>query len=258
MAIRNVIGRAAYFSTRPARGTRAGSVRYPRRLTGKYAYNPVRSRRFLGGILVSSLLSLSRLIDRLSERIGHTFYWLVLAAVLISAANAVVRKTFNVSSNSFLEIQWYLFSAIFLFLAGYTLLRNEHVRIDVISGRLSKRTQTWIDILGTLFFLFPMAILLMWLSWPVFVEAYQRNEISTNAGGLIIWPARLLVPIGFLLLVAQGVSELIKRIAFLNGLIPDPSEKHVAKTAEEELAEEILRERGERSLAEEMLKQAKD
>ena len=207
---------------------------------------------------MSSLLSLSRLIDRLNERVGHAFYWLVLVTVLISAANAIVRKVFNYSSNGLLEIQWYFFSAIFLFLAGYTLLRNEHVRIDVISSRLSKRTQTWIDILGTLFFLLPMAILLMWLSWPVFVDAYQRNEVSTNAGGLIIWPARLLVPVGFLLLVAQGISELIKRIAFLRGLIPDPSEKHVAKTAEEELAEEILRERGERSLAEEMLKQAKD
>ena len=207
---------------------------------------------------MSSLLSLSRLIDRLNERVGHAFYWLVLVTVLVSAANAVVRKLFNYSSNGLLEIQWYFFSAIFLFLAGYTLLRNEHVRIDVISSRLSKRAQTWIDILGTLFFLLPMAILLMWLSWPVFVDAYQRNEISTNAGGLIIWPARLLVPIGFLLLILQGVSELIKRIAFLNGLIPDPSEKHVAKTAEEELAEEILRERGERSLAEEILKQAKD
>jgi len=207
---------------------------------------------------VSSLLSLSRLIDRLNERIGQAFYWLVLVTVLISAANAIARKVFNYSSNGLLEIQWYFFSAIFLFLAGYTLLRNEHVRIDVISSRLSKRAQTWIDILGTLFFLLPMAILLMWLSWPVFVDAYQRNEVSTNAGGLIIWPARLLVPVGFLLLVAQGISELIKRIAFLRGLIPDPSEKHVAKTAEEELAEEILRERGERSLAEEMLKQAKD
>ena len=207
---------------------------------------------------MSSLLSLSRLIDRLNERVGHAFYWLVLVTVLISAANAIVRKVFNYSSNGLLEIQWYFFSAIFLFLAGYTLLRNEHVRIDVISSRLSKRAQTWIDILGTLFFLLPMAILLMWLSWPLFVDAYQRNEVSTNAGGLIIWPARLLVPVGFFLLVAQGVSELIKRIAFLRGLIPDPSEKHIAKTAEEELAEEILRERGERSLAEEMLKQAKD
>ena len=207
---------------------------------------------------MSALLSLSRLIDRLNERIGQAFYWLVLVTVLVSATNAIVRKIFNYSSNGLLEIQWYFFSAIFLFLAGYTLLRNEHVRIDVISSRLSKRAQTWIDILGTLFFLMPMAILLMWLSWPVFVDAYQRHEVSTNAGGLIIWPARLLVPVGFFLLVAQGVSELIKRIAFLRGLIPDPSEKHVAKTAEEELAEEILRERGERSLAEEMVKQAKD
>ena len=207
---------------------------------------------------MSFLLSLSRLIDRLNERVGHTFYWLVLVTVLISAANAVVRKVFNYSSNGLLEIQWYFFSAIFLFLAGYTLLRNDHVRIDVISSRLSKRAQTWIEILGTIFFLFPMAALLMWLSWPVFVDAYQRNEVSTNAGGLIIWPARLIVPIGFFLLIAQGASELIKRIAFLQGMIPDPSEKHVAKTAEEELAEEILRERGERSLAEETVQQAKE
>ena len=201
---------------------------------------------------MSSLLSVSRIIDWLSERVGHAFYWLVLVTVLISAANAVVRKAFNVSSNSFLEIQWYLFSAIFLFLAGYTLLRNDHVRIDVIAGRLSKRAQAWIDIVGTVFFLFPMAFLLMWLAWPVFVDAYERHEISTNAGGLIIWPARLLVPIGFLLLLVQGVSELIKRIAFLRGLIPDPSEKHHEKSLEEQLAEDIARQRGE----EEMLAKA--
>ena len=172
---------------------------------------------------MSSLLSLSRLIDRLSERIGHTFYWLVLAAVLISAANAVVRKTFNVSSNAFLEIQWYLFSAIFLLLAGYTLLRNDHVRIDVITSRLSKRAQTWIDIIGTVFFLFPMAMLIMWLSWPLFIESYTRHEISGDAGGLLRWPVRLLVPVGFFLLSLQGVSEVIKRIAFLRGLIPEPA-----------------------------------
>ena len=205
---------------------------------------------------MSFLLSVSRLIDRLSERIGHTFYWLVLATVLISAANAVVRKAFNYSSNAFLEIQWYLFSAIFLFLAGYTLLRNDHVRIDVVASRLSKRVQTWIDIIGTLFFLFPMAFLIMWLSWPVFVEAYERHEISTNAGGLIIWPARLLVPIGFALLIVQGVSELIKRFAFLRGLIPDPSEKHVEKTAEEELAQEILHARGDDDIASGFVREA--
>src|SRR5689334_13148404 len=173
------------------------------------------SRLSPAGGPVSFLLSVSRLIDRLSERVGHTFYWLVLATVLISAGNAVVRKAFNYSSNSLLEIQWYLFSTIFLFLAGYTLMRNDHVRIDVIAHRLSKRTQIWIDIVGTVFFLFPMAFLIMWLSWPVFVDAYQRHEVSTNAGGLIIWPARLLVPIGFALLIIQGVSELIKRFAFL-------------------------------------------
>ena len=203
---------------------------------------------------MSSLLSVSRLIDRMSERIGHAFYWLVLATVLISAANAVVRKAFNVSSNAFLEIQWYLFSAIFLLLAGYTLLRNDHVRIDVIASRLSKRAQTWIDIVGTVFFLFPMAILIMWLSWPVFVDAYVRNEISTNAGGLVIWPARLLVPVGFLLLILQGISELIKRIAFLRGLIPDPTEKPPEKSLEEQLAEEIIRSRGEQDVADGMVK----
>jgi TRAP-type mannitol/chloroaromatic compound transport system permease small subunit len=207
---------------------------------------------------VSSLLSLSRFIDRATDRIGHIVYWLVLATVLISAANAVVRKAFNYSSNAYLEIQWYLFSAIFLLLAGYTLLRNDHVRIDVLAGRFSKRVQTWIDILGTLFFLMPMAILIMWLSWPVFVDAYQHHEISTNAGGLIIWPARLLVPIGFALLVLQGTSELIKRVAFLRGLIPDPTEKPHEKTAEEELAEQIIKERGEQDAAEGFVRQAKD
>ena len=207
---------------------------------------------------MSSLLSLSRLIDRVSDRVGHTVYWLVLATVLISAANAAVRKAFNYSSNAFLEIQWYLFSAIFLLLAGYTLLRNEHVRIDALAGRFSKRVQTWIDILGTLLFLFPMAILFAWYSWPIFVDTYVHHEISTNAGGLIIWPARLLVPIGFVLLILQGLSELIKRIAFLRGLIPDPSEKPHERSAEEELAAEILKERGELTLQEEIVRQAKD
>jgi TRAP-type mannitol/chloroaromatic compound transport system permease small subunit len=201
---------------------------------------------------VNALLAFSRLVDRATERLGHTIYWLVLAAVLISAANAVVRKAFNYSSNSFLEIQWYLFSVIFLFLAGYTLKHNEHVRIDIITGRFSARTRAMIDIFGTLFFLLPMAILIMWLSWPVFVDAYARNEVSTNAGGLIIWPARLMVPVGFFLLIVQALSELIKRIAFLKGLIPDPSEKVVEKTAEELLAEEILRSRGDLAIASEI------
>lgn len=201
---------------------------------------------------MSFLLSLSKLIDRVTDRIGHTIYWLILVAVLISAANATVRKLFNYSSNAFLEIQWYLFSAIFLFLAGYTLMNNEHVRIDIVTGRMSARVRAGIDIFGTLFFLLPMAILIMWLSWPVFVDAWERHEVSTNAGGLIIWPARLLVPIGFALLIVQALSELIKRFAFLKGMIPDPSEKHIEKTAEEQLAEEILRSRGDREIATEI------
>ena len=201
---------------------------------------------------MKALLALSRAIDAMSERIGQAIYWLVLATVLISAANATVRKLFNYSSNSFLEIQWYLFSAIFLFCAGYTLKHNEHVRIDIITSRFSAKVRAGIDIFGTLFFLLPMAGLIMWLSWPLFMDAYTRNEVSTNAGGLTIWPARLMVPVGFFLLIAQGVSELIKRVAFLQDLIPDPNEKFVTKTAEEELAEEILRARGEKALAAEL------
>ena len=191
------------------------------------------------------LLRLSGLIDALNERVGHLSYWLILVAVLVSAANALMRYTFNMSSNAWLEIQWYLFSAVFLFCAGYALLHNQHVRIDVISGRLSKRARAWIDILGTLFFLLPMAIAIMWMSWPVFVQAYESHEVSTNAGGLIVWPARLMVPVGFLLLILQGFSELIKRVAFLRGLIPDPSDRHEGPTLEEQLAEALRKERGE-------------
>lgn len=189
------------------------------------------------------LLSLSRLIDALNERIGHIVYWLILLAVLVSAGNAVVRYAFNRSSNAWLEIQWYLFSAVFLFCAGYTLLHNQHVRIDVITGRLSKRVQAWIDVIGTLLFLLPMAITIMWLSWPVFIDAYRSHEISTNAGGLTVWPARLMVPVGFLLLVLQGLSELIKRIAYLRGLISDPTQKDEGPSLEEQLAEELRKQR---------------
>lgn len=191
------------------------------------------------------LLKLSQLIDGLTERIGRLTYWLILVAVLVSAGNAVIRYAFNMSSNAWLELQWYLFSAVFLFCAGYALLHNQHVRIDVISGRLSKRVQIGIDILGTVFFLLPMAIAIMWLSWPVFVDAYRHNEVSTNVGGLIIWPARLMVPVGFFLLVLQGLSELIKRIAFLRGLIPDPTEKQEESSPEEQLAEEMRKQRGQ-------------
>ncbi|OFZ88418.1 MAG: sugar transporter [Betaproteobacteria bacterium RBG_16_64_18] len=194
---------------------------------------------------MKNLLRLSALIDALNERVGRLSYWLILAAVLISAYNATVRYAFNMSSNAWLEIQWYLFSAVFLFCAGYALLHNQHVRIDVISGHLSKRARAWIDILGTLFFLLPMAIAILWMSWPVFVDAYVRNEVSTNAGGLTVWPARLMLPVGFLLLVLQGISELIKRVAFLRGLIPDPTDRDEGPSLEEQLAEALRKERGE-------------
>lgn len=194
---------------------------------------------------MQALLKLSRAIDALSEGVGKATIWLVLVVTLISAANAFVRYTFNYSSNGLLEIQWYLFSAIFLLCAGYTLMRNEHVRIDVISGRFSPRTHAWIDIIGTLFFLAPMAVAVLYLSWPIFINAYLNNEYSSNAGGLIVWPVRALVPIGFSLLILQGVSELIKRVAFLKGLISDPNAKPKAPSAEEELARAIKQQRGE-------------
>jgi len=184
-------------------------------------------------------MRLAALIDAVNERVGKTVYWLVLVAVLVSAGNAIIRKVFNMSSNAFLELQWYLFSAVFLFGAGFTLLRNEHVRIDVIAGRLSPRAQAWIDIFGTVFFLLPMTLLFVWLSWPIFIRTYTHGEISTNAGGLLIWPARLMVPIGFALLSLQGFSELVKRIAFLTGAGPDPVKRHDPGAAEKELAEEI-------------------
>jgi len=176
---------------------------------------------------VSFLLRLSRGIDALNERVGHLVYWLILAAVLVSAGNASVRYAFDISSNAWLELQWYLFSAVFLLAAGYTLLHNEHVRIDVIIGRFSPRTRAWVDLLGGLFFLLPMAIVITVLSWPVFVESWTRNEVSSDAGGLLRWPVKLLIPIGFLLLVLQGISEITKRTAFLLGRIPDPAERHV-------------------------------
>lgn len=199
---------------------------------------------------MTSLLKLAHLIDKINAWVGKSIVWLILVAVLVSAINAVVRKVFSISSNAFLELQWYLFSAVFLLGAAYTLQRNEHVRIDVVAGRFSKRTQTWIDIFGTVFFLLPMTLMVLWLSWPVFVLSFESKEMSNSAGGLILWPARLLVPVGFALLSLQGISELIKRLGFLAGVAPDPSEKHGEMSAEEELAEAIrkaaeLKEKGQ-------------
>jgi TRAP-type mannitol/chloroaromatic compound transport system permease small subunit len=189
---------------------------------------------------VPALLRLSRLIDRFSEFVGRWLAWLVLFAVLISAANAVSRKAFNISSNAFLEIQWYLFAAVFLLAAGYTLLRQEHVKIDVVSGRFSKRTQIWIEIVGIVCFLLPFTVVITKLVLPLVINAFVTNEMSSNAGGLIRWPVFAMLPLGLMLLALQAVSELIKRIAFLQGLVPDPTRKLQGKTPEEELAEFLL------------------
>jgi TRAP-type mannitol/chloroaromatic compound transport system permease small subunit len=188
---------------------------------------------------MQALLKLSGLIDGLSERVGRAAIWLILVVVLISAGNAVSRFAFDLSSNAMLEIQWYLFSAIFLFCAAYVLKKNEHIRIDVIAGRYSDRVQNWIDVFGILVFLLPMAVLIAWTAWPVFMNAWNSGEMSSNPGGLVRWPVRLLLPLGFALLILQAVSELIKRIAFLAGQGPNPLAKATAPSAEEELAAEI-------------------
>lgn len=175
---------------------------------------------------MKGLLAFSRAVDWLNEHIGRIVYWGVLIMVLVSAANATSRYALNMASNAWLELQWYLFALVFLMCSGYTLLHNEHIRIDVVSSHLSRRTQVWIDVFGFVFFLLPMSIFVTWLSWPVFMNAWTSGEVSGSAGGLIRWPVRLLVPAGFFVLSLQGASELIKRIAFLRGLIPDPVEKH--------------------------------
>jgi TRAP-type mannitol/chloroaromatic compound transport system permease small subunit len=170
---------------------------------------------------MQALLKLSAFIDRINELIGRAMMWFVLAATLISAANAIVRKTVGVSSNAWLEVQWYLFAAVFLLGGGYAFLRNVHVRIDFLSSRFSARTRNWIDILGILVFLVPLCLMLIGEGWPVFVRAWVSGEMSSNAGGLIRWPVYLLIPLGFAVLLAQGLSELIKRVAFLTGQGPD-------------------------------------
>ena len=178
---------------------------------------------------MKALLALSRTIDSLNERVGRTVLWLVLATTLVSAANAGMRYSFGMASNAWLELQWYLFAAIFLLAAGYTLKHNGHVRIDILYGRLSERGRAWIDLVGTLVFLLPLCLLLVWFSWPGFTDAWQHSEMSPDAGGLLRWPVRLLIPLGFALLALQGISEIIKRIAFLRGLITLTQEQPVEK-----------------------------
>lgn len=204
---------------------------------------------------MQALLALSRAIDRLNAFVGKYSIWLIFAATFISAANAIVRKAFDTSSNAFLEVQWYLFAWSFLIAAGYTLLHREHVRIDVINSRLSKKAQVWIDIIGFAFFLTPLCVTILWLSMPVVIQMYQSGEISGNPGGLIRWPVWAAIPVGVTLLLLQGISELIKRVAFMTGDGPDPMGKLSDKSAEEELAE-ALRAEAERKQAEALAAQA--
>ncbi len=193
---------------------------------------------------MNALLKFSGKIDWLNSQVGKHVIWLILASTVISGVNAFVRKAFNVGSNAFLEVQWYLFAASFLMASAYTLLNGEHVKIDVVYSRFSRRTQTLIDIFGFTAFLTPVCFVMLWYGVPFFIKGYQSGEISTNAGGLIRWPVYAMIPLGFSLLLLQGFSELIKRVAFLQGLIEDPTIKKSERTAEEELAD-VIRQRAE-------------
>lgn len=186
---------------------------------------------------MKALLKLSALIDTFNEWTGRLMMWLILAATLISAGNAIVRKVFGTSSNAWLEVQWYLFAAVFMLGGGYAFLRNVHVRIDFVSSRFSPRARNWIDIVGVIVFLFPLCLLMIKEGWPVFERAWTSGEMSSNAGGLIRWPVYLLIPAGFVVLMAQGLSEIIKRAAFLTGQGPD-----VLAHKEPDEAEKLLQE----------------
>lgn len=182
---------------------------------------------------MSLLMRISRLIDAVNDAIGKWAKWLVLLAVLVCAGNAIIRYTFSISSNAWLELQWYMFAGVFLLGAPYTLRKDEHVRIDVVAGRFSERTQVWIDIVGILLFLLPISLIILWLSWPYFMLSFVGNEMSGNAGGLIRWPAKFLIVAGFFLLIMQGLSELIKRVAYLKGMLPfEAFRKHGHSPAE--------------------------
>lgn len=194
---------------------------------------------------MSFLLTLSRLIDALTERIGKLAMWFILATTMISASNAIVRKLFDTSSNTFLEIQWYLFAAVFMLGSGYAFLRNAHVRIDFISSKFSARGRNWVDVIGIIVFVFPLCYMMATLGWPLFVNAYESGEMSSNAGGLIRWPVYALIPAGFALLALQSLSELIKRIAFLTGNGPDVL-AHEGPSEEELLAQQLLEEEQQR------------
>lgn len=183
---------------------------------------------------MGSLLALSRVIDAINDRIGKAVSWLILLAIIVSTGNAIVRKVFNVSSNGWLELQWYLFGGAFMLAAAYTLKQNEHIRIDILYGALPRRKQHWIDLFGHIFFLMPMTILMIWLLVPYTLNSIRTGEMSSNSGGLILWPAKAILLAGFVLLFIQGISEIIKKIAVMRGLIEDPfpeTEGHAAVQA---------------------------
>ena len=181
---------------------------------------------------MTALISLSRAIDKANELIGKAVAWLILASIIISATNAVSRKAFSLSSNAWLEAQWYLFSAAFLLASAWTLMSNEHVRVDLLYSRIGRRGQIYIDIVGTVLFLLPFCLIVVWLSWPVFLAKLASGESSNNTGGLVLWPAWMLIPLGYTSLGIQGISELIKRIAWLRGDLPDPVQVADADAAE--------------------------
>ncbi|MBA4323754.1 MAG: C4-dicarboxylate ABC transporter [Rhodobacter sp.] len=185
---------------------------------------------------MQALLAVSRGIDRVNAFIGKSVVWLILLAVLVSAANAVSRKLFDLSSNAWLELQWYLFGAAFMGAAAYTLQQNEHIRIDVFYGSRSRRTQHWIDLLGHIFFLLPFVVLMAWLLWPYTIQAFVSGQVSSNAGGLIIWPARAILLIGFIMLSFQALAEIVKKIAVMRGLMEDP---HPFVSAQEQALKEV-------------------
>ena len=192
---------------------------------------------------MGGLLALARVIDRLNEFVGRWVSWLILIAILVSAGNAVIRKAFNISSNAWLELQWYLFGAAFMLAAAYTLKQNEHIRIDVVYGMFSRRVQHWIDLLGHTLFLMPFALLMVYFFVPYTLLSFRNQEVSTNSGGLIVWPAKAILLVGFTLLAIQGISEIVKKIAVMRGIIDDPNPFiSVHQAAEEEgkaLAEEL-------------------
>ena len=171
---------------------------------------------------MGGLLALSRGIDRVSTVIGRSVSWLILLAILVSAVNAIIRKVFSMSSNAWLELQWYLYGAAFLLAAAYTLLENEHIRIDILYGNWSRRTQHWIDLIGHVFMLLPVVLTSLWFIWPWFLRSVRSGEMSMNSGGLILWPAKAMLLAGFVMLFCQGISEIIKKIAVMRGIIPDP------------------------------------